>query len=702
MREYASTEIRNVAVVGHGASGKTSLVDALCFAAGSSKRRGNVRDGTALTSFTPEDAERGFSTTLGCAFAEWEGCKINLLDTPGYLDFQGDALAGLSAADGALVCVSAAAGVEVGTEKMFREAVRRADPVLFAVTMMDKEHADFDAAYRQIRDRLTPKVVPVEVPLGQGAGLRGVMNLFTKKAYVYKSGAKAGEYEEQDVPPDAQPRFDQYREAMIEAVSATDDALLERYLEGAELGRDEVIAGLKGAMKREELFPLFCVAGDGMVGVRALLTELVQLMPSAYEMEELHALTGAEGAAAVEIHADDARPFAALVFKTHSEPHVGDVTYFRVLQGAAASGQEVYNATRDTAEKLGHLSVPLGRERVEVARLHAGDVGCVAKLRNTHTNDTLSTREHPVRLPEVAFPEPVVHFAVHAAARDAEEKLQAGLHRLHDEEPTFTVAYNPETHETVVGGMGERHLELQLARLRRKFGVAAELTRPTIAYRETITAPEKAQGRHKKQTGGKGQFGDAWIRMAPLPRGEGYLFEDKIVGGAIPSKYVPAVDRGVQEAAARGVLAGFPLVDFRVELYDGSTHSVDSSEQAFRMAGILAFRAAASKCRPVLLEPLDLLEVTTPEAYLGDVMGDLSGRRGHILGTDAAADGAGTRVRAVVPAAELHLYATTLHSLTHGRGTITRRFHGYDQVPGDVSQRVVAEYAKRREEMVEA
>ncbi len=698
MREYGSREIRNVAVVGHGASGKTSLVDAMVFAAGASKRHGAVKDGTALTDFTPEEAERGFSITLGCAYAEWEGCKINLLDTPGYLDFQGDAIAGLAAADGALVVVGATTGVEVGTEKMFREAVRRADPVLFVVTMMDKEHADFDAIYRQIKTRLTSKVVPVEVPLGEGAAFKGVMNLFTKKAYVYKQGTKSGEYEETDIPAEAQPRFDQYREELIEAISATDDALLERYLEGAEIGRDEAIAGMKEAMKREDLFPLFCVSSDSMIGVRALLTEIAQLMPSAWEMEELHAFTGAEGSQTVEIHAEDDKPFAALVFKTHAEPHVGDVSYFRILQGSVANGQEVFNATRDGVEKLNHLCIPCGRERVEVNRLHAGDIGCVAKLRNTHTNDTISTREHPVRLPQIRFPEPLVHFAVHAQSRDAEEKMQSGLHRLHDEDPTFTVQYVPETHETVVAGMGERHLEIALARLRRKYGVGGDLTRPKIAYRETITASEKGQGRHKKQTGGKGQFGDCWIKMSPLPRGEGYLFADEIVGGAIPSKFIPAVDKGIQEAAVRGVLAGCPLVDFRVELYDGSYHSVDSSEQAFKMAGILGFRAVASKCRPVLLEPLDLIEVTTPDAYLGDVMGDLSGRRGQILGTDSAEDGHGTTVRAVVPQAELHLYATNLSSLTHGHATYARRFHGYEQVPGEVATKVIAEHAKEREE----
>src|SRR5688572_580255 len=692
MRVYKTQEIRNVAVVGHGASGKTSLVDAMAFAAGSSKRHGSVREGTTLTDFTPEETERGYSIGLASAFAEWQGCKINLLDTPGYLDFPGDALAGLHAADGALVVVSATAGVEVGTEKMFHEALRRTDPVLFVVSMMDKEHANFDTIYRQIKERLTAKVIPVEIPLGEGPSFRGVMNLFTQKAYLYARGTKSGEHEETDVPDDERARFDHYRNEMIEAISATDDTLLERYLEGAEIGRDEAIAGMKEAMKREDLFPLFCVSSETMVGVRALLTEIEQLMPSAYEMEELHAFHGAEGDRTVEIHAKDDLPFAAHVFKTHAEPHVGDVSFFRVYQGSVANGQEVFNATRDVAEKLNHLSVPLGKERVEVPRLHAGDIGCVAKLRNTHTNDTLSTREHPVRLLQVEFPEPIVHFAVHATSRDAEEKLQAGLHRLHDEDPTFTVQYVPDTRETVVGGMGERHLDVALARLKRKYGAAGEFTKPKIAYRETITAAEKGQGRHKKQTGGKGQFGDCWIRMAPLPRGEGYLFADEIVGGSIPSKFIPAVDKGIQEAAARGVLAGFPLVDFRVELYDGSYHSVDSSEQAFKMAGILAFRNVAQRCRPVLLEPLDEVRVTTPEAYLGDVMGDLSGRRGQILGTDAAADGRGTTVRAVVPQAELHLYATNLHSLTHGHATFVRRFSGYEQVPPETAHKIIAEH----------
>jgi elongation factor G len=701
MREYRSADIRNVAVVGHGASGKTSLVDALAFASGSSKRHGSVKDGTGLTDYSHEEIERGYSINLGCAHAEWLDTKINFVDTPGYLDFQGDAIAGLAAADGALVVVAATAGVEVGTEKMFREAVRRRDPVLFVVTMMDKEHADFDRVYQQVKGRLTSKVVPVEIPIGEGAAFKGVMNLFAQKAYLYKAGSKGGEYEEVDVPETERARFDRYRQELVEAVSATDDALLERYLEGAEIGRDEVIAGMKEAMKREDLFPLFCVSSDSMIGVRALLTDIVQLMPSAYDMEEIHAFTGAEGAQTVEIHADDDRPFGALVFKTQSEPHVGDVSFFRIFQGRVANGQDVFNATRDGAEKVGHLSIAQGRERVEVPALHAGDIGCVAKLRNTHTNDTLSTREHPVRLPSIDFPEPLVQFAVHATTRNDEDKLQAGLHRLHDEDPTFHIEYNPETHETLVSGLGERHLEVVMARLKRKFGVSAELTRPKVAYRETITAKAEAQGRHKKQTGGRGQFGDCWVRVLPVPRGSGYQFDDRIVGGVIPGKFVPAVDKGIQEASARGVLAGYPMVDFKVELFDGSYHSVDSNEMSFKMAGILAFKAVASRARPVLLEPMDEIEVTAPDEYLGDVMGDLSGRRGHILGTEPGRDGEGTVVRAIVPQAELHLYATNLSSMTHGRGGFARRFHGYEQMPHEAAQKVVDESAKERQELAE-
>jgi elongation factor G len=693
MREYRSSDIRNVAVVGHGASGKTTLVDALAFVSGSSKRHGSIRDGTTLTDYSPDEIERGYSINLGCAYAEWMDTKINLIDTPGYMDFIGDSIAGLAAADGALVVVGATAGVEVGTEKMFREAIARRDPVLFVISMLDKENASFDGVYQDIKVKLTSNVVPVEIPIGEGADFRGIVNLFSKRAHIYRKGTKTGEYDETDIPEDVRPQFERYYQELIETIAATDDSLLERYLEGEEIAREEAIAAMKEGMKRGSLFPLFCSSGQLTYGMRALLTKIVELMPSAYEMEELHAFKGSEGENTVEIHADDSAPFSALVFKTHSEPHVGDVSYFRSFSGLVVSGQDVFNATRGLGEKLGHLAIPQGRERIEIPKLHPGDIACVAKLRNTHTNDTLSTKEHPVRLPQIDFPEPLVTFAVHPVARGDEEKLQLGLHRLHDEDPTFQMQYNPETHETIVSGMGERHLEVILARLQRKYNVQAALSKPKIAYRETITANGDGQGRHKKQSGGRGQFGDCWVRFAPSERGTGYTFDNAIVGGAIPGKFIPAVDRGIQEAAARGVLAGYPMVDFTVELYDGSFHSVDSNEMSFKMAGILAFKAVAQKCRPVLLEPLDEIEVTTPSSYLGDVLGDLSSRRGQILGT-LADDAKGSAIRAIVPQSELHLYSTQLHSLTHGRGNFTRRFHGYDQMPPEAANRVVSESSK--------
>ncbi len=702
MREYKSQEIRNVAVVGHGASGKTSLVDALAFVSGSSKRHGLVKDGTTLTDTAQEEIERGYSISLGCAYAEWRDTKINLIDTPGFLDFQGDAIAGLSAADGALVSVSATSGVEVGSERMFREAIARKDPVLFVVAMMDKEHADFDRAYESIKSTLTTKVVPVEIPIGAGpGGFTGVINLFTKKAHIFAPGTKAGEYTETEIPASEQARFEKYHQELVETVATTDDNLLERYLGGEQFSDDEEITAMKEAMKRAELFPLLCCSSQLTYGVRAVLDFLVQLMPSAQEMEELHAFKGAEGEQTVEIHPEEDGPFTAIVFKTTAEPHVGNVSFFRTFRGTVATGQDVYNATRDGIEKLMHLSIPIGKDRVEVPRLFPGDIGCVAKLHNTHTSDTLSTRGHPVRMPQIVLPEPLVTFAVRAASRNDEEKLQQGMHRLHDEDATFQTHYNTETHETIVEGLGERHIEVAMARLARQFGVKAELSPPKIAYRETLTAKAEGQGRHKKQSGGRGQFGDCWVRLRPGPRGSGYKFEDEIVGGVIPRNYIPAVDRGIQEASQRGILARHPVVDFIAECYDGSYHSVDSNEASFKMAGILAFKTVAAKCRPALLEPIDYVEVMTPDAYLGDVMGDLNSRRGQILGTNSADDGLGTRVRATVPQAELHLYGTKLSSITHGRGIFTRKFQSYEFVPHEHAKKVIDAAEKEKEEEAE-
>lgn len=695
MKDYATESIRNVAVVGHGGSGKTSLVDALAFVAGSSKRHGRIKEGSALTDYSPDEIEKGYSINLSLAFAEWEGAKINLIDTPGFLDFAGDAAAGMFACDASLIVLSSTAGVEVGTEKVFRQSRAFGHPVVFFVSLMDKEHADFEKVYTDIHDHLTPKAVPVEIPIGEGLEFKGVVNLISRKALVFKSGTKTGEYDEVAIPADLEATYERYEKDLIEKVVETDDALMERYLGGEEIAHEQLVTAMRAALERGDLFPVLCGASELTFGMRTLLSELVELVPSPTEAPPAQAEKWGT-VEKVELKPTDGAPFAALVFKTVSEPHVGDVSIFRIVSGSVKNGAETFNPARSSLEKLNHLSVSLGKDKIEVDVLHAGDIGVVAKLRDTHTNDTLSSEAVPVVLPRVPFPDPVIHMAVAAKVRGEEDKLSLGLTRLAEEDPTFHWEYNGEVHQTWIRGLGERHLDVILGRLARKFGVHAELQKPKIPYRETIKGKGEGEGKHKKQTGGRGQFGDCWIRMAPLPRGSGYVFEDAIVGGAIPNKFIPAVDRGIQEASARGILAGCPVVDFKVELFDGKYHDVDSNEMSFKLAGILAFRNVAPECRPVILEPLVDLDVWTPEEYLGAVMGDLSSRRGQILGSEP--DQHLLRLKAVVPEAELFKYATQLHSVTHGRGTYKYAFKQYSEVPPDVAAKIVEEHEKEKKE----
>ena len=672
MKIYGPKSIRNVAFVGHGASGKTTLVDALAFVSGSSRRHGSIKEGSTLTDTSPDEIDRKHSISLGLGLAEWMNVKLNLLDTPGYLDFFGEVICGLSVADAAVVVVSGVSGVEVGTEKCWEACDQLQLPRIIFVSGMDKEHANFERVFNDVRERLTPKVLPVEIPVGDGFQFRGIINLFTQTCQLFKPGSKAGEYEEVPVPAEYQDAYSRYAEQLTEAVAATDDALLEKYLGGESIPRKEVVPAMKRAMLAGEIVPLFCGSGELQHGVRPLLTELVELFPGPPELKS----------------PVDA-PLAGRVFKTVSEPHVGDISLFRIYTGKLRNGDEVWNAEHEVAEKLNHVSVQQGKDRIEVERLSPGDIGSVAKLRNTHTGDTFCRSDHPVRLPPIPLPDSVATSAVLVKQRGEEDKLAAGLHKLHEEDPTFQFEYSSELGQTLIHGMGERHFDTILHRLERKFGVHAELTRPRIAYRETIKGRAEGQGKHKKQSGGRGQYGDCWVRLSPRPRGAGYAFVDDIVGGVIPNKYIPAVDRGVQEAAERGVVAGYPLVDFQAECYDGSYHDVDSNEMSFKMAGILAFRNVAPKARPVLLEPLVEVEAWAPDDVLGDVMGDLSARRGQILGTEA--DGRLTKVRAIVPEAELYKYSTTLHSITHGRGTHRQTFHGYAEAPPEVTARVAEE-----------
>ena len=682
MKVYGSNAIRNVAFVGHGGSGKSTLVDALAFVAGSSRRHGSIKDGTSLTDYTPDEIDRKHSISLGLAYAEWLDTKINLIDTPGFLDFFGETISGLYAADAAVVVLGGVSGVEVGTEKVWEVCDRLHLPRILFVTQMDKEHADFEDVFADVKEHLTPKVVPVEIPVGNGSDFHGIINLFSGNYHFYKKGTKSGEYEKGPIPPEYQQQFERYSLQLTETVASTDDDLLERYLGGEQIARDEVIAGMKKGMLAGEIVPLFCGSGELTYGMRALLKKMVELFPSPAE-SPLPA--GAEGKP----------PLLGRVFKTVSEPHIGDVTLFRIYSGGIRNGDEVWNTEHSVVEKLNHLSIQQGKERQEIPELSAGDIGSVAKLKDTHTNDTFSRRDHPLRLPPVPFPEAIATSAVVVRQRGEEDKLAAGLHKLHEEDPTFHFEYSSELGQTLIHGMGEKHFEVILGRLLRKFGVHAELVRPKVAYRETIKAKGDGQGKHKKQSGGRGQYGDCWVRLAPKVRGGGYEFVDSIVGGVIPNKYIPAVDRGIQESALRGVVAGYPMVDFQAECFDGSYHDVDSNEMSFKMAGILAFRSVAPKCRPILLEPLVDVEVWTPDDVLGDVMGDLSARRGQILGTEQ--DGRLTKVKAVVPEAELYKYSTTLYSITHGRGTYRQKFHGYVEAPPEIASKVAAENKEEKE-----
>jgi elongation factor G len=693
MKVYDSQNIRNLAVIGHGGSGKTTLVNAMAWLAGSCTRMGSVEDGNALTDFTPDEIEHQISINVALAFAEYMDTRINLIDTPGYLDFVGEVKAGLRVADAACLVVNAVAGVEVGTERVWEYAATENLPRLVFVSMMDKEHASFESVYRQIRDTLSDRAIPVEIPIGQGTEFHGLCNLFSEKAHLYKPGAK-GEREEAEIPAEVRADYDRYRQELIETVAETDDTLIERYLEGEQLSREEVLSAMKAGMMARELFPVFCGSAFELHGVRSLLQKIVELVPSPTERPEIRATRpGSDEKVFITPNADS--PTSALVFKTTTEPHVGELSYFRVFSGRVTSGADLRNTTRSHDERLAHIGIMQGKDRTEVPYLQSGDIGVVPKLKSTHTGDTLCAREHPVVLRGIDFPTPVIAVAIEPDKEGEEEKIGNALSKLHEEDPTFIHAYNPELGQTIIRGMGELHLQVVLERMDRKFNVKAHMKQPKIAYRETIRRRSEAQGRYKKQTGGRGQFGDCWIRLIPQSRGEGYAFVNRITGGAIPQKFIPAVDKGILEALEKGVLAGCPVVDLRVELYDGSYHTVDSSEMAFKIAGSMAFQNATERADPVLLEPIMDVTVVTPDEYLGDVIGDLNQRRGRILGMEPVGTGR-QKIQAHVPQAELYRYSTNLRSLTQGRGDHARAFRGYEEVPSHIAEKIVAEAAEER------
>ncbi len=686
-KSFRTEDIRNVVVLGHGGSGKTTLIDAVCFASGTSRRKGSVGEGSALTMTTPEEKSHGMSLELTVAHAIHDGTKINFLDTPGYMDFVGEATAAVRVADTALITVGASSGVEVGTEMVWQLCEKRRIPRMIFVSMMDKAHANFNSALEDVKEKLAPGAVPLQIPIGAEAGFRGIVDLLSGKAFVYRAGTMTGEYEEAPVPDEVADDVETWSTELMETLATTDEDLLDRYLEGEEIAQEELIGALAMSVAEGEVVPVLCGAAEQSFGVGALMQKLVDLVPHPGQGDGVEA-TGADGET-VNLRAAPDEAATALVFKTSAEPHVGELSLFRVYSGMVTNGTELRNVGQGANERINHLAIPQAKERVDVEALYAGDIGVVAKLKSTRTNDTLAAPGNAVTLEGVVFPQPDISVAVRGAARSDEDKLGEALGRLHDEDPTFVAEFNPELRQTIARGMGELHFMVQFERMKRKYGVSVETETPRIAYRETLTASAEGQGRFKKQTGGRGQFGDCWIRLRPRERGEGYEFISSIKGGVIPTKYVPSVNRGIQEAATKGVVAGYPMVDFEAECYDGSYHSVDSSDIAFKVAGSYAFRNVAEKAKPALLEPIVEVTVTAPDEYVGDIMGDLNGRSARVLGMDPL--GGSTVVRAQVAEAELYKYASALRSITQGRGHHRRKLLGYDFVPPMRVPKIVAE-----------
>ena len=686
MKVYDASNIRNVAVVGHSGSGKTQLVSAMLFDAKMVNRLGRVDEGTTVTDFDEEEIARKHTLSASVAFAEWRSTKINLIDTPGIGNFVSDTRAALRVADAALVVVDAVAGVEVQTEKVWGIAEEIGLPCVVVLNLLDRERASFDRALESVQGALGREVVPIQLPIGSEREFRGAVDLLAMQSVTFPDDG-SGDASVGDVPEALSGQADTAREALLEMVAEADEALMERFFEEGTLTQDELEGGLRTATRNRQVFPLVCTSAQANIGVGPLLDTILSCLPPAAD----HPLpaTDPESGEPLSYDAGDTAPPAAFVWKTIADPFAGRITMFRVAAGALKADSTIHNATQDGGERLGALAVLQGKTQHPVPELKAGDLGAVAKLKETHTNDTLGEKGNPVRFAPIAFAEPVLSYAIEPKSRGDEEKISGALQRLREEDPTIQYTRDPQTRQLLLSGQGQVHIEVTVAKLKRRFGVEVNLKLPRIPYRETIMAATEAHGRHKKQSGGHGQFGDCRIRVEPLPRGEDFAFVDEIFGGSIPRQFIPAVEKGIQEARDKGYLAGYPMVDFKVTLYDGQFHSVDSNEMSFKMAGRLAFRDAMERARPTLLEPVMNVEIYAPSDFAGDLMGDLNGRRGRIGGMEPR--GGSTVIKAQVPMAEMLTYEQQLTSATGGRGSYHMEFSHYEEVPAHLHAKIVAD-----------
>jgi elongation factor G len=685
LKEFTTAQIRNVALVAQHGVGKTTLAEAMLFNAKATNRLGRIADGTTLLDYAADEVTRQITINLTLAQFEWLGHKVNLLDTPGYPDFVGDVHSALRVADSALLLVRGAGGVEVGTEVIWEVVRKEKTPVLVAVNMMDKEHADFGAAVRSLRERLGINAVAVQLPIGQAETFAGVVDLVHNRAWKFAGKDMEEKSESVAIPDDLKDAVAEARNQLLEEAATGDEALMNKFLETGELTVEEIRRGLMLRVVQRDLSPVFCCGAYHNQGVRELLDGAMDLMPSPLDVKPaVGQLNGAETACKPE----KGEPLAMMVFKTLSEQHLGDLSLLRVFSGQLEVGRELVNTTRNRAEKSGTLYHLVGKERMECKAVVAGDIVAAVKLRETHTGDTLADKARPVVLPPPNFPSPVTAECVRPKSKGDEEKMAQGLNRLHEEDPTFGRGYETSTKETLVTGMGDLQLDVMVDRLKKRFGVEVLLQRPRVPYRETVRGTAKGEYRHKKQTGGRGQFGEVHLRLEPLKRSEGFKFLDEIKGGVVPNQFIPAVEKGVVAGMEKGPVAGYPVVDVQVALYFGKYHDVDSSEMAFKIAGESCFHQVMLEANPILLEPIEEIAVRVPEEFLGDVMGDLSSRRGKILGTES--DGAHQVIKALAPTSEIYKYATHLRSLTQGRGTHSARFSHYEEVPRELAEKVIA------------
>ncbi|UMZ74160.1 elongation factor G [Natranaerofaba carboxydovora] len=684
MKNFNPDQLRNVGICSHSGAGKTSLAEAMLYTSGVNERLGKVDEGTSTTDYDKEEMERGITINTSVAPCEWKNCKINLVDTPGYFDFIGDVKSALRVVDGALIVVSASSGVEVGTEQVWQYADDYGLPRILFVNKMERENANFEQTLEQLRDHFGDQVVPVTIPMGQEDSFKGVINLVTMKA-VYPKG-DGREVSEEDIPSEFQDEAENYREILMEEIAECNDEMLEKYLEGEPLTEDEIITGVKQYTKEGGLVPVLSGSATQNIGVNQLLDCLTYYIPNPLEKESIKG-SDPNTEEEIELKTSNDEPFSAFVFKTIADPYVGRLNYFRVYSGELSDDKEVYNSNDKSSERVGKLYYLKGKEQIAVNKVTVGDIAAVSKLQKTSTGDTLSSPDKPIVLPEVDFPEPIISFSVVTQDKGDDEKVGTALSKFLEEDPILKRETNKETKETLISGMGELQLEIVVSRMAKKYGVDVDLVEPKVPYRETITKTVNSEEKYKKQSGGKGQYGHVYIEFSPLPEGQQFEFENNIVGGVIPKQYIPAVEKGILEAMETGVLAGYPVVDIKANLYDGSHHSVDSSEMAFKVAGINAFKKGMEKAEPILLEPILDVEVRVPEKYMGDVMGDLNSKRGKIQGMDP--DGDDQLIKAYVPQAEMLKYAIDLRSMTQGRGSFKTKFSHYEQVPGDVRDKII-------------